>query len=132
VRAAARRLALEGAAWRVAAVTRWLALPTLLLAVVVAGCGKSGDRPDDVVRDYLQARDSESCQYLTAPQAKLCRLPRGPEPPADGAVIERVRIVGDRATVRASYDWTGYRRHSTFTLIRREDDWLIGRETPLD
>ena len=47
-------------------------------------------------------------------------------------MIERVRIVGDGATVRASYDWTGYRRHSTFTLIRREDDWLIGRETPLD
>jgi hypothetical protein len=36
----------------------------------------------------------------------------------------------DRATVRVSYDWTGYRRHSTFALVGRDEEWLIARETP--
>jgi hypothetical protein len=131
VKAAAGRLASKGAAWRVVAVTRWFALSALMLAVVVAGCGASGDRPDDLVRDYLQARVSTSCQYLTAPQAKLCRLLRVPDPPATAVVVDSMRIDGNRASIRASYDWTGYRRHSTFALIRREDGWLIVRETPL-
>lgn len=105
-------------------------IPALLLALVVAGCGESDDPPDKVVRSYLLATAAEDCQYLTAPQAKLCLRPRIPEPPAERVVIERVRIHGDRATVRVSYDWTGYHRHSTFALVRRDDDWLITRETP--
>jgi hypothetical protein len=105
-------------------------LPALLLVVVVAGCGEQGDRPGEVVRDYVQARDASACQYLAAAQAKPCRRPRAPEPPADRVVIEGVRIHEDRATIRASYDWTGYRRHATFTLVRREDRWFIARESP--
>jgi len=45
-------------------------------------------------------------------------------------MIERVRIDGDRASVRGSYDWTGYRRHSAFALVRRDGNWLIAHETP--
>jgi hypothetical protein len=105
-------------------------IPVLLLALFVTGCGNSDDRPDKVVQDYLHARDSASCRYLTAPRTEPCRLPHVPEPPADRVVIERVGFDGSRATVRASYDWTGIRRHSTFTLVRRDDDWLITGETP--
>jgi hypothetical protein len=107
----------------------WMRIPVFLLVFVVTGCGGNGDRPAEVVRSYLQATDMAACQYLTPPQAKLCRLPRVPEPPAEGVVIERVRVDGDRATIRASYDWTGYRRHSTFALVRRDDEWLIARVT---
>jgi hypothetical protein len=104
--------------------------PALLLALLVVGCGGNGDRdpPGEVVEDYLRARGSASCQYLTASQAALCRRPRVAEPPAHAVVIERVHLNGDRAIIRASYDWTGYRRHSTFVLVRRADDWLIARE----
>jgi len=105
-------------------------IPVLLLVVVVTGCGDQSDRPGEVVRDYLQADDAAACQYLTAAQAKSCRRPRVPEPPADRVVIEDVRVHKDRATIRASYDWTGYRRHSTFALIRRDDHWLIARVAP--
>jgi hypothetical protein len=108
----------------------WMRISALLLVVVVAGCAEQGDRPGEVVRDYLQARDASACQYLTAAQAKPCRRPRAPEPPADRVVIEGVRIHEDRATIRASYDWTGYRRHATFALVRRDDRWLIARESP--
>jgi hypothetical protein len=104
-------------------------LPAAMLLVVVAGCGASRDRPEEVVRDYLASEDSAACRYLVPSQAKLCRRPHVPEPPANQIVIERVRTHGDRATIRASYDWTGYRRHSTFALVRREDDWLIVRVT---
>jgi hypothetical protein len=44
-------------------------------------------------------------------------------------VIERVRLDGDQATIRASYEWAGYRRHSTFALVRSDNNWLIARET---
>ena len=104
-------------------------IPALLLVVLVAGCGDEG-RPGEVVRDYLQANDAATCQYLTAAQVKLCRRQHVPEPPADRVVIEDVRLHMDQATIRASYDWTGYRRHSTFALIRRDDHWLIAREAP--
>jgi hypothetical protein len=100
-----------------------------MLLIVVAGCGASRDGPEEVVRDFLQSEAFRACNYMTPPQAKLCRRPRVPEPPADRVVMERVRIQGDRATIRASYNWTGYRRHSTFALVRGEDDWLIARET---
>jgi hypothetical protein len=106
----------------------WLA--AVLPALVIAGCGENRDRPDKIVRGYLQAPDHAACRYLTAPQARLCRRPRVPEPPADRVVIEHVRVHGNRATVGASYDWTGLRRHSTFVLVRRDDDWLVARETP--
>jgi hypothetical protein len=102
----------------------------LLLALVVIGCGGNGDQPDKVVRGYLQSEESASCQYLTAPQEKLCRRPHAPDPRAGGIVIERIRIQGDRATIRASYAWGGYRRRSTFALVRRGDGWLIAKETP--
>jgi hypothetical protein len=102
----------------------------LLLLVVVAGCSEEADRPAAVVRDYLEARDSVSCRYLTATQAVRCRRPRAPEPPANGVVIDAVRIGDDEATIRASYEWAGYRRHSTFALVRRDDAWLIAREIP--
>jgi hypothetical protein len=104
-------------------------IQALLLALVVVGCAEKGDRPSEVVEDYLHARDRTSCQYLTAPQARRCRLPRVPEPPARAVVIERVRLDGDRATIRVSYEWSGYRRHSTFALVRRDNNWLIARET---
>jgi hypothetical protein len=100
-------------------------LPALLLVVAVTGCGGNGDRPSEVVRRFLEAEDSAACQYLTAPQAERCRLPAVPEPPAEAVGIESVRIDGDRATIRASYEWTGYRRRTTFTLVRRDGDWLI-------
>jgi hypothetical protein len=45
-------------------------------------------------------------------------------------VIEDVRVHNDRATIHASYDWTGYRRHSIFALIHRDHHWLIAREAP--
>jgi hypothetical protein len=105
-------------------------LLTFVLVVVAAGCGDKADPPEEVVRSYLQAGGPAACQYLTAAQAKLCRRPRVPEPPADGIVIERVRVRGERATIGASYNWTAYRRHSTFALVRRDDDWLIAQETP--
>lgn len=106
-------------------------IPALLLVVVVAGCSAEGDRPGEIVRDYLQAKDVAACQYLTAGQAELCRShPRIPEPRADRVVIHGVRIHNDHATIRASYVWTGYRRHSTFALVRRDDHWLIAREAP--
>jgi hypothetical protein len=104
-------------------------IPTLLLALLVIGCAGNDDQPDKAVRGYLQSEDSAGCQYLTAPQAKLCRRPHVPDPRADRVVIERVRVTGDRATVRASYDWAGYHRHSTFALVRRDHDWLIAKET---
>jgi hypothetical protein len=104
-------------------------IQAFLLALVVVGCAEKGDRPSEVVEDYLHARDRTSCQYLTAPQARFCRLPRVPEPPARAVVIERVRLDGDRATIRVSYEWAGYRRHSTFALVRRDNNWLIARET---
>jgi hypothetical protein len=53
----------------------------LLLPLVLTGCAESNDPPDKVVRNFLQAKDSAMCQYITAPQAKLCRRPRAPEPP---------------------------------------------------
>jgi hypothetical protein len=56
-------------------------------------------------------------------------LPRVPEPPARAVVIEHVRVEGDQATIRASYESAGYRRHSTFALIRSDNNWLISRET---
>jgi len=31
--------------------------------------------------------------------------------------------------IRASYNWNGYRRHSTFALVRHDDEWRILRET---
>jgi hypothetical protein len=99
--------------------------PALLLVVAVTGCSGNGDRPSDVVRRFLEAEDSGACQYLTAPQAERCRRPAVTEPPAEAVVIERVRVDGDRASIRASYDWTGYRRRATFTLVRRDGDWLI-------
>jgi hypothetical protein len=105
-------------------------IPTLLLALLVIGCAGNGDQPEKVVRGYLQSEGSVSCQYLTAPKAKLCRLPRVPDPQAHGVVIERVGIQGDRATVRASYDWAGYRSQSTFALVRSDHEWLIAQETP--
>ena len=102
-------------------------LAALLLALALTGCGSKHDGPDKIVQNYLQATDSTSCQYLTAPQAKRCRRPHVPEPPAHRVVIERVSVDGNRATVRASYDWTGLRRHSTFALVRGDGDWLIAR-----
>jgi hypothetical protein len=101
----------------------------LPLALLLVGCGGKGDPPGKVVEDFLQADGSASCQYLTAAPATRCRLPRVPEPPAHAVAIERVRLDGDRATIRASYDWTGNRRHSTFVLVRRANDWLIAHET---
>ena len=106
----------------------WLA--ALLAMLVVTGCRETDDQPDEIVRAFLQAADFTTCRYLTAPQAKVCRRPHVPEPPADRVVIGRVVVDGDRATVRASYDWTGLRRHSTFVLVRSDDDWLVARETP--
>jgi Putative lumazine-binding len=97
----------------------------LLLVAAVTGCGGNGDRPSEVVHRFLVAEDRAACQYLTAPQAKQCRRPGVPEPPAEAVVIQSVRVDGDRATIRASYDWTGYRRRTTFTLVRRDGDWLI-------
>jgi hypothetical protein len=99
-----------------------------LVFLLLVGCGGNSDPPAKVVEDFLQTRDSASCQYLTAPQRTRCRLPRVPEPPAHAVVIERVHLNGDRAIIRASYDWTGYRRHSTFVLVRRANDWFIARE----
>jgi hypothetical protein len=112
--------------WKISAGMR---IQALLLALVVVGCAEKGERPSEVVENYLHARDRASCQYLTAPQARLCRLPRVPEPPTRAVVIERVRVHGDQATIRASYEWAGYRRHSTFALIRSDNNWLIARET---
>jgi len=105
-------------------------LSILLVTLVAIGCGGNEDQPDNVVRRYLQSEDAAACRFLTAPQAKLCRLPRVPDPGADRVMIERVRIDGDRASVRGSYDWTGYRRHSAFALVRRDGNWLIAHETP--
>lgn len=102
----------------------------LLLLLFVVGCGESVHGPATVVTNYLSAEGPASCQYLTETKARDCRRPRVPEPPADAVVIERVRVDGDQATIRASYDWTGYRRHSTFVLVRRANDWLIAAETP--
>jgi hypothetical protein len=50
-------------------------IPALLLALVVIGCGRNDDQLDKVVQGYLQSEESASCQYLTAPQEKLCRRP---------------------------------------------------------
>ena len=99
--------------------------PALLLVVAVTGCGGNGDRPSEVVRRFLEAEDSAACQYLIAPQAERCRRPGVLEPRAEAVVIESVREDGNRATIRASYDWTGYRRRTTFTLVRPDGDWLI-------
>jgi len=109
-------------------IAMWLA--ALLPALVITGCRETDDQPDDIVRSFLEAANSTHCRYLTAPKANLCRRPRVPEPRADRVVIEHVLVDGDRATVRASYDWTGLRRHSTFVLVRSDDDWLVARETP--
>jgi Putative lumazine-binding len=98
--------------------------PALVLVVAVTGCGGNGDRPSEVVRRFLKVEDSAACRYLTAPQAERCR-PAVPEPPAEAVVIESVRVDGDQAIIRASYDWTGYRRRTAFTLVRRDGDWLI-------
>jgi Putative lumazine-binding len=97
----------------------------LALVAAITGCGANNDRPSEVVHRFLVTEGRTACQYLTAPQAAECRLPRVPEPPAEAVVIERTRVEGDRATVRASYVWTGARRHQTFTLVRRDGDWLI-------
>jgi hypothetical protein len=106
-------------------------IPALLLVVALSGCGsEEGDRPGKVVRAYLQAKDAAACQHLTAAPRRLCRRPRVPETRAAGVVIEGVRIHEDRAAVRASYNWTGYRRHSTFALVRRNHHWLIACEAP--
>lgn len=105
-------------------------LPALLLVALVAGCGQEGDPPEKVVQFYLQADDAAACEHLTAAPDTLCQRPHVPEPGAAQVVIDGVYIDDDQATVRASYAWTGYRRHSTFTLVRRGDDWLIARETP--
>jgi Putative lumazine-binding len=99
--------------------------PALVLVVAVTGCGGNGDRPSEVVRRFLKVEDSAACRYLTAPQAERCRRPAVPEPPAEAVVIESVRVDGDQAIIRASYDWTGYRRRTAFTLVRRDGDWLI-------
>src|SRR4029450_6078265 len=93
----------------------------LLPVLVVVGCGGNDAQPDKVVLDYLQSEDSASCKYLIAPRAKRCRRPNVPDPPARGVVIASVRGRGDRATGRASSKWPGYRRHSTFALVRRQD-----------
>ena len=105
--------------------------PALVLVVAVTGCGGNGDRPSEVVRRFLKAEDSAACQYLTAPQAERCRRPAVPEPRAETVAIESARVDGDRAIIRASYDWTGYRRRTAFTLVRREGDWLIVKRPTL-
>jgi hypothetical protein len=79
-------------------------IPSFLFAVAVIGCGGGGDQPEKVVRDYLQSEGSASCDYLTAQQAKLCRLPRIPDSPSDEVVIEGIRVQGNEATIRASYN----------------------------
>ena len=99
--------------------------PALVLVAAVTGCGGNSDRPSEAVRRFLKAEDSAACQYLTAPQAERCRRPAVPEPRAEAVVIESVRVDEDRAIVRASYDWIGYRRRTAFTLVRRDGDWLI-------